>query len=74
METPAPITVQLNGEPRSLPHPMTVEELLVHLGLEGLRVAVELDGAVVSRAARGEARVEDGATLEVVHFVGGGQP
>lgn len=72
MNTPAPITVQLNGETRSLPHAMTVEQLVAHLGLEGLRVAVELDGEIVPRAARAEARVEDGAAVEVVHFVGGG--
>lgn len=67
-----PIVITLNGEPRELPHPMTVAELVSHLGLSGVRLACELDGAVVPRAEREARRVEAGAVVEVVHFVGGG--
>lgn len=72
MDTPDAIAITLNGEPRLLPRPMSVAELVAHLDLDGVRLACELDGAVVPRADREQARVEAGAVVEIVHFVGGG--
>ncbi len=63
----------VNGEPTDLePAPRNVEELLLTLGLPRERVAVELNGEIVTRAERAARAVQDGDTVEVVTLVGGG--
>jgi thiazole synthase len=71
------IAITVNGEPRALPSPdgpPTVATLLAALGLEGQRVAVERNREVVPRARHAQEALEDGDVLEVVSFVGGGDP
>ena len=51
---------------------MNVVKLLEFLGINGGRVAVELNRAIVRKADWNSARVEEGALVEVVWFVGGG--
>jgi sulfur carrier protein len=65
-------TFVLNGAERPLPRPLTVGELVHELGLPRERVAVELNGAIVRKAAYDAVVVESGARVEVVSFVGGG--
>jgi len=63
----------VNGEARELePAQRTVEALLVALGVADMRVAVEVNGAIVRRAAWATTPVADGDVIEVVQFVGGG--
>ncbi len=72
---PAPLTIQLNGQPRSfadLPSPANLTRLIETLGLKSDRIAVELNGEIVSRSTWGQASVSAGDRLEIVHFVGGG--
>ncbi len=66
------LKIWVNGEPRALEAPLTIAELLTHLGVSGERVAVERNLEVVRRAARAEVRVADGDHIEIVSFVGGG--
>jgi thiamine biosynthesis protein ThiS len=66
------ITVTLNGEPRALDGPVSVSGLLATLGLEGRKVAVERNEAIVSRSRYAETWLASGDTLEIVHFIGGG--
>jgi thiamine biosynthesis protein ThiS len=66
------IEVVLNGERRSVPAGMTLDQLLVFLEMNPSRVAVELDRAIVRKADWPAAEVRAGAQLEVVWFVGGG--
>jgi thiazole synthase len=68
-----PLTV--NGEPRALdPARATVALLLDDLALGGRRVAVEVNGEVVPRAEHATRRLAAGDRVEVVTFVGGGDP
>ena len=67
-----PIEIIVNGEPRSVPPGLTVAALLAHLGVEAGRVAVELNHQIVRKPAWTETRVEAGARVEIVQFVGGG--
>jgi sulfur carrier protein len=46
--------------------------LVEALGMKGDRVAIELNGDIVTRARWAEASLKDGDKLEIVHFVGGG--
>lgn len=62
----------VNGEPHELDAPLTIAELLVHLGVSGERVAVERNLELVRRAARDTVRVAEGDHIEIVSFVGGG--
>ena len=66
------VEIVVNGEPRAVPGGMTVAGLLGHLGVDGGRVAVELNREIVRKAAWAETPVEAGAKVEIVMFVGGG--
>lgn len=62
----------VNDEPRELAAGATVADLVAALGLGPRRIAVEVNHAVVPRAAYGTTALADGDRVEVVHFVGGG--
>jgi sulfur carrier protein len=64
--------VTINGSPRDVPDDLTVRDLVVHLGLGGGPVAVEVNREVVPRAEHASRKVQGGDTIEIVHFVGGG--
>jgi sulfur carrier protein len=66
------MTIRLNGDPYDLPGPLTVTELLVHLGIDPQRVAVELNLVVLKRAAYGTTTLGERDEVEIVNFVGGG--
>ncbi len=66
------IQIVLNGEPRTIPQGLNLMEMLVEVGVEPERVAVELNRAIVRQANWREQMVEAGATIEIVQFVGGG--
>jgi len=51
---------------------VTVDVLVVRLGLEGQRVAVEVNRRIIRRAAWADTELAEGDAVEVVHFVGGG--
>jgi len=64
--------VVINGEPRKVPGPATLLDLLAHLGLDPRAVVVERNREIVRRARLGQTEVAEGDAIELVHFVGGG--
>ena len=64
--------VTVNGEARELVPGSTVRALLEGLGLGDTLVAVERNREIIPRAQHASATLNEGDTLEVVHFVGGG--
>ncbi|HEY6963756.1 MAG TPA: sulfur carrier protein ThiS, partial [Erythrobacter sp.] len=50
----------------------TIADLVRELELAPEKVAVERNGEIVPRSTLGEAALNEGDTLEIVHFVGGG--
>lgn len=66
------IRVRLNGDPREVPGGLSVHGLLEHLDLHPRLVVVERNGEILRRERYESAPVEEGDTLELVHFVGGG--
>lgn len=64
--------IVLNGEPRSLARPLTILELLQGEGLGERRVAVEVNGEIVSRSRHATHSLRQGDRIEVVHALGGG--
>ena len=63
--------VKSNGEDRDVAG-MTVTEYLASTDYNPKRVAVERNGEIVFKAQYDETTLEDGDTVEVVSFVGGG--
>ncbi len=67
-----PIYAQLNGERREITPGTTIETLLRSLQLPEDRVAVECNRKILKRHSWASTQIEDGWTLEIVTFVGGG--
>ena len=66
------IQIVVNGEPKTAPEGLNIAQLLEFLAIDPKRVAVELNRSIVRKADWASARVEQGAQVEVVWFVGGG--
>jgi sulfur carrier protein len=64
--------IQINGEDRDCPAPLSLETLLAQLGMKADRVAVELNRTIVPREEWTRTVLKEGDRLEIVHFVGGG--
>jgi thiazole synthase len=64
-------SIILNGAPHRSAA-ATIADLVRELELAPEKVAVERNGAIVPRSTLGESPLADGDTLEIVHFVGGG--
>jgi len=64
-------SIQLNGESRTTTAP-DIAALVRELGLAPEKVAVEHNGEIAPRSQLAEIALSDGDSLEIVHFVGGG--
>ncbi len=67
-----PMQIQLNGEPRTLADAQTVSGLLQSAGLDGRRVAVEVNGEVVPRSQHASRTLANGDRIEIIQAIGGG--
>lgn len=63
--------VKINGKELDVAG-KTVAAYLSETNYDALRVAVERNGEIVPKARYGETVLEDGDSVEVVSFVGGG--
>jgi thiamine biosynthesis protein ThiS len=66
------ITIDVNGEKRTIAAGRSVEDLLGELGLHPRLIVVEHNREILERERYGAVEVREGDTLELVHFVGGG--
>ena len=66
------IEITLNGEPNTLPRPLSIKELIETTGLDPRKIAVEVNREVVPKARHGERRLQPGDAVEIVTLVGGG--
>lgn len=66
------IRIRLNGEERSVPAGLDVADLLDRVGVDRREVVVERNREILRRDELEDFTVEEGDTLELVHFVGGG--
>ena len=66
------IAILVNGESHDVTQPDSLLGLLLGLGIDPEKVAVELNREIVRRPDWATTMVSDGAQLEVVQFVGGG--
>ena len=66
------LAITVNGEPRRVPAPASVADLLHHLQLDPRMVVVELNRRIIRRPQLAATELAEGDTVELVHFVGGG--
>ncbi|MBV8674262.1 MAG: sulfur carrier protein ThiS [Acidobacteriaceae bacterium] len=67
--------IVINGQGREIAElsaSATVADLVAVLTLKGDRVAIEHNGAIVTRDGWAVAAIHEGDRFEIVHFVGGG--
>lgn len=64
--------IVVNDEAVALPRPMSLAEVLVHLGYDGAVVAVAVDGVFVPRAAHATTWPGEQARIEIVAPMAGG--
>ncbi|MBI3252951.1 MAG: type I DNA topoisomerase [Candidatus Omnitrophica bacterium] len=67
-----PITIRLNGEKKVLEKSFSLDGLLAELSIPKERVAVELNGTILSKEELREKILKANDEVEIVHFVGGG--
>ncbi|MBQ8309708.1 MAG: sulfur carrier protein ThiS [Clostridia bacterium] len=63
--------IKINGEEMNIAG-KTLAEYLATANYDRKRIAVERNGNIVPKAQYGETVLQDGDSLEVVSFVGGG--
>jgi sulfur carrier protein len=66
------IELVINGEARSFPAPLTLDQLVQTLDLAGKRIAIEKNGEIVPRSQHADTPLASGDRLEIVVAVGGG--
>ena len=66
------IQIVVNGQPRTVPEGLKLDQLLAFLEIPAARVAIERNREIVRKTAWAETRVEPHDQLEIVWFVGGG--
>lgn len=64
--------IQLNGVAHELPDAASIADLLERLGLQGRRIAVEVNLDIVPRSLHASTPLHEGDRVEVVHAIGGG--
>jgi thiamine biosynthesis protein ThiS len=62
----------LNGNISEFQNVTTVADLLQNLQIESLRVAVEVNLAIIKKRNYEKHLLKDGDSVEIVNFVGGG--
>jgi thiazole synthase len=68
------LQLSINGEPRTVPAPSTVADVLALLHVDQRRVAVEVNRELVPRTEHQRHQLREGDQVEIVTLVGGGEP
>ena len=64
--------ITLNGRPREIENPMSVQSLLISLSLDQRKIAVECNLEIVPRHLWARQILDEGDCIEIIDFVGGG--
>lgn len=68
----AAVEIRINGERRTVPAALSLDTLVGFLGLDSNRLAIEYNREIVKRSRWQSVTVQEGDSLELVQFVGGG--
>lgn len=66
------MVLTINGEKREIDGVSTVSELLEHFQIGHKIVVVELNREIIDKSLHDGTVLNDGDSIEIVHFVGGG--
>jgi len=66
------VELTVNGEPHTAPAGTTISGLFARLGLNPVKIAVELNLEIVPKSRHSATVLCDGDRVEIVQFVGGG--
>ncbi|MDX5330853.1 MAG: sulfur carrier protein ThiS [Caulobacteraceae bacterium] len=66
------MNLTINGEMRTLAPVSDLAALVLQLGLDPRKVAIEQNLEIVPRSAYDRTPVAEGDRIEIVHFIGGG--
>jgi sulfur carrier protein len=66
------MNIIVNGESQSLESDLSLGQLLEKLGLNGKRIAVEVNRDIVSRSDYDSFKLSDDDIIEIVNAIGGG--
>lgn len=66
------MNITLSGQSKTLQNSDTVGTLIIELGYENKRIAVELNGDIVPKSQHASTAIKEGDTIEIVVAVGGG--
>ncbi len=66
------MNLNVNGKNRFYDAPLNVEQLLTSLELKYDQVVVELNREILTADKYVDIQLQDGDTLEIIQFVGGG--
>jgi len=67
------LVIIVNGETKEVEDGAAVADLITSLGLRPERLAIEVNQAIIRRAAWGSTLLTEGDRVEIVNFVGGGE-
>jgi len=66
------IKITLNGEEREINSGLTIKDLADELELDLEKIAVEKDLEIINIDEFEKVVIDEGAQIEIVHFIGGG--
>ena len=64
--------IQLNGSPYEINTETNLNQLLNKLKIKTIKVAIEVNGAIVEKNKYPKVILNKGDKVEIVHFIGGG--
>jgi len=66
------VEILVNGEKISLPKDSSIEDLIVHLGYQNQRIAIEINESIIPKSIHSSFLLQDLDKVEVINAVGGG--
>ena len=64
--------ILVNSEKISLPEDSNIEDLIVHLGYQNQRIAIEINELIIPKSNHSSFLLKDLDKVEVINAVGGG--
>ena len=64
--------ILVNGEKISLPEDSSIEGLIVHLGYQNQRIAIEINESIIPKSNHSSFLLQDLDRVEIINAVGGG--
>jgi sulfur carrier protein len=66
------VEILVNSKKISLPEDSNIEELIVHLGFQNQRIAIEINESIIPKSKYSSFLLKDLDKVEVINAVGGG--